>query len=74
VSVSLRFEETLRVHGRHAAAPGGRDRLSIDVVLAVARREDARHAGQRRHAAETIRRQKLIPAMIERVKELFELS
>src|SRR5207247_2164046 len=38
------FQMPLGLERRHAAGPGGRHGLAIDVVLDVARREDARHA------------------------------
>ena len=37
-----RFEETFGVDGRHAPTAGGGDRLPVDVILAIARGEDAR--------------------------------
>src|SRR6266851_6351540 len=39
------LEVTFRVKRRHAARPGGRDGLPIDVVLHVTASKDARHAG-----------------------------
>src|SRR5258708_3827971 len=44
-SVALRLEPALGVDGGHAAHAGGGDRLTIDVVHAVARGEHALHAG-----------------------------
>src|SRR3546814_12046693 len=45
--ILLRREELLRVQRRHAAEARGRDRLAIDLVLDVARREDAGHVRPR---------------------------
>jgi len=59
------------------------DLVRVDATLPVAFRAAKEHLAHpdrsldqlvRRAAAETIRRQKLIPAMIERIKELFELG
>src|SRR5216684_1521474 len=44
VGHSLVTQKPFRVHGRHAAAPGGGDGLPIAVVLDVARRENTGHA------------------------------
>ena len=39
------LQKALRVQGRHAAGAGAGDGLTVDVVLHVAGRKDARHAG-----------------------------
>src|SRR5215831_9611087 len=45
ISMSHAFEVFLRIDRRHASASGGRDRLSVDVILDVARGEDPRNTG-----------------------------
>src|SRR5437764_13243074 len=49
---ALLLEEALRIQRRHAAGARRGDGLAVDVVLHIARCEDARHAGHRCEAAE----------------------